>query len=205
MRRIFSVIALLSVGSLALAEPDFQVTGTPIPVTLLRQNYGSTPKGISALDLSICNVSAAKQPLVSSEVYQALAGQVTGFSPIGREIMLASILRNQNHSLANVLSILLNSTTGVLSVLSVSKYPMSPQLWTGISLGSLTGQQLLSSLRPILTADQVEKFEAQVLEPALVMDGGSCVERTVFVIVDPNSLGKARAKAPANPISFHIH
>jgi hypothetical protein len=60
-------------------------------------------------------------------------------------------------------------------------------------------------LKPILSADQVEKFEAQVLEPALVLDSGSCVERTVFVITTASSKGKANLRITAEPLSFHIH
>lgn len=205
MRFVPVAIALLLWCDLGLAQTDFQVTGTPIPANLLQQNYGAIPKGVAAYDLNICNVSQAKQSLVSSMVYQAIAGAGASIEPIGRDIMLAAIVRNQTHSLSNVLSVALGSTTGVLSILNATRYRMAPGLMTGLALGSMTGQQVLNSLKPILSADQVEKFEAQVLEPALVLDGGSCVERTVFVISSANSKGKADAKYAAEPLSFHIH
>ena len=205
MRSVATMLLLPLLSGLAIAETDFQVTGTPIPATLLRQNYGSIPRGIGAFDLSICNLTDSKHALVSSQVFQALAGQGASLEPIGRGIILGSIIRSQSRSPASILTIVFESTTGILSVLSASRYPMSPGLLTGVALGSLTGQQVLSKLRPLLSADQVEKFESQVLEPALVLDGGSCVERTVFVISTPKINGKARSKAPANPLSFHIH
>lgn len=205
MRFIASVAVLLSISRQASAQTDFQVTGTPIPATLLRQNYGAIPKGISAFDLSICNVATAKQSLVSSEVYQALAQQSGSLEPIGRDIMLASIIRNENHSAANILNLVFESATGIFSVVSAARYPLSPRLLTGLALASLTGQQVISRLRPLLSADQLEKFESQVLEPALVLDSGSCVERTVFIINTQNITGKARNTRPANPVSFHIH
>lgn len=205
MRLVSIAVVLFSLTGLAVAQTDFQVTGTPIPTNLLRQNYGAIPKGISAYDLNICNVSATKQSLVSSRVYQALAGAGASLEPIGRDIMLAAIIRNQARTLSSILGITLNSTTTVLSVLSASRYRMPSGAMTGITLGSITGQQLISSLKPILSADQVEKFEAQVLEPALVLDSGSCVERTVFVTTSTTSNGKAAANVTAAPPSFHIH
>jgi hypothetical protein len=111
--------------------------------------------------------------------------------------MLAAILRNQNHSLLNILNVVLNSTTGVLSVLGASKYHLPAGVVAASALGSLAGQQIMTNLKPVLSADELEKFETQVLEPALVLDGGSCVERTVFV-----SSGDSRAKA--QPLSFHV-
>ena len=119
--------------------------------------------------------------------------------------MLAAILRNQAHSVSNILQIALNSTTSILSVLSVSRVQLPSGLVTGLALGSLTGQQVISSLKPLLSADQVEKFEAQVLEPALVLDSGSCVERTVFVTGFVKLKGKAKLYAAPDPLSFHIH
>jgi hypothetical protein len=205
MRLIRAAVALLLLRGLAVAETDFQVTGSPIPVNLLRQNYGAIPNGISAFDLNICNVSETKQSLVSSKIYQALAGTSASLEPIGRDIMLAAIVRNQSHTVTSILSIALNSTTGILSILGATRYRISPGLVTGLALGSLTGQQLVNNLKPILSADQLEKFEAQVLEPALVLDSGSCVERTVFVITNTNFKGKARSNALADPLSFHIH
>ncbi len=205
MRLFFIPVALLLLCGLAGAQTDFQVTGTPIPANLLRQNYGAIPTGISAYDLNICNVTDSKQSLVSSKVYQALSGAGASLEPIGRDIMLAAIVQNQAHTLTNILSIVLNSTTSVLTVLGASRYRLPSGIVTGAALGSLTGQQVINSLKPILSADQVEKFEAQVLEPALVLDSGSCVERTVFVITTANSRGKAKLSVMAEPLSFHIH
>lgn len=53
------------------------------------------------------------------------------------------------------------------------------------------------SSKPVLTNDQVEKFETEVLEPALVLDSGSCVERTVFAAAAAPSL-------KAHALSFHV-
>lgn len=191
-------VALAGAGAFAQAQATFEITGTPIPPRLLQENYGSVPKGIGAYDLSICNVTDVKQSIVSSRIYQALSQANAGLQPIGRQIMLAAILRNQNHSAINILNVVLSSTTGVLSVLNSSKYKVPSGLLTTAALGSLAGQQLITSLKPILSADQLEKFDDQVLEPALVLDSGSCVERTVFVSsTDP--------KAKSQPLSFHIH
>jgi hypothetical protein len=134
---------------------------------------------------------------VSSEIYQALAQSNAGLQPIGRQIMLAAILRNQNHSVASILNMLLNSATGVLSVLGAAKTKLPSGLLAGAALGSLSAQQLITNLRPVLTADQVEKFENQVLEPALVLDGGSCAERTVFASTE-------NLKAKTKSLSFYV-
>ena len=188
-------------GVLGAAQPDFEVTGTPIPGKLLQQNYGAIPKGISGFDLNICNVTEQKQSLLSSRIYQALANSGSTLEPIGRDIMLAAILRSQNHSVANILSITLNSATGVLALVSSSRYRLSSGAMTGFSLGAVAGRELLSNLQPILSASQLEKFEGQVLEQALVLDGGSCVERTVFV----TNTQPAKTKVKVQPLSFHIH
>lgn len=192
---VLAGLATVLLSAIGCAQASFEITGTPIPAGLLRQNYGSVPKGIGAYDLSICNVSATKEALVSSRIYQALSSTNSLLQPIGREIMLASILRNQNRNAMSILSAILNSTTGVLSVFSASRYKLPSGWAAAAAVGSLSGQQLISTLRPILSADQLEKFETQVLEPALVLDGGSCVERTVFVSSD-------NAKAKAQPLSF---
>jgi len=195
----FAVVVLGTVLlSISAFGQTFEISGTPIPAQLLQQNYGSIPKSISAFDLSICNVTADKQSIVSSKIYQAIAQSDSSLEPIGRQIMLAAILRNQSHSAMNILSVVLSSTTGVLSVVSPTRYKLPSGLVTGAALASLSAQQIISNLKPILSADQLEKFESQVLEPALVLDGGSCVERTVFV---SSSTPKAKAKS----LSFRIH
>ena len=173
-------IALFGFASMATAQNNFVVTGTAIPASLLQQNYGRMPKEISGYDLNVCNVSGAKQSIVSSEIYQALAQSTAGLQPIGRQVMLAAILRNQNRSKASIFSVALNSVTGVLAILSSAKLSPPTGVITGAALGAVSAQQILTSVKPLLTSDQVEKFESEVLEPALVLDAGSCVERTIF-------------------------
>jgi hypothetical protein len=90
----------------------------------------------------------------------------------------------------------LNAATGVLTVLASSK-GSSEQVLAAIGLGSVSTQQLTNGLNGNTTSDQLEKFEAQVLEPALVLDAGSCVERTVFTASD------SKVKNPAG-LSFHV-
>lgn len=197
MKTYIAMAGLLSLATLtARAQSTFEITGTPIPAQLLAQNYGNVVKGVNAYDLNICNITDARQSLTSSRVYQALMQADVTIQPVGRQIMLASILRNQNRSWSAILSLALNSATGALSLIGASSYKL-PQGWTaGAALGSLTGQQLLANLKPALSADQLEKFEDQVLEPALVMDSGTCVERTVFTI----TVGKAKPQG----LSFHV-
>jgi len=194
---VLAVVSIAFLGAAGFGRSTFEVTGSPVPVTLSKQNYGKLPKGIAAYDLNICNSSPAKQSLVSSEIYQALSRSDATLQPIGRQIVLASILRNQGWSVLRILSIALNSATGVLMVLSSSKYGGSGQLLAAVALGSLSAQQLTKSVNGNMSADQLEKFETQVLEPALVLDAGSCVERTVFTGFD------SKVKKPAG-LSFHV-
>jgi|GEM_PF-1667073 len=198
MNRLIAVAGGMALASaLTFAQATFDITGTAIPANLLQQNYGKLPKGLIAYDLSICNVSTTKQSVVSSEIYQAMSESNAALHPIGRQIMLAAILRNQTHSAMNILSLVLSSTTGVLSVLSSSKSGIPEGLATAAALGSLSAQQLITSLKPVLSDDQIEKFESQVLEPALVLDSGSCIERTVFAATtDP--------KSKTQPLSFRV-
>ncbi|MBV8865635.1 MAG: hypothetical protein JO210_09610 [Acidobacteriaceae bacterium] len=172
------------------AQNTFLVTGTAIPAGLLQQNYGKLPKGIAGYDLNICNITDSKQSIVSSEIYQALAQSNAGLQPIGRQIMLTAILRSQNKSAGAIMTMLLNSVTGVLSILSSSKYGPPAGVVSGTALGAISAQQILTNLKPVLTNDQVEKFETEVLEPALVLDSESCVERTVFAAADTPAAGK---------------
>ena len=192
----WTAVSLLCIGALASGQSTFAVTGTPIPTNLLMQHYGKLPKGVTGYDLNICNSTNAKQSIVSSEIYQALAQENLDLHPIGRQIMLAAILRNQNHSAGSVISMILNSATGVLSVLSSSKYGPPAGVVAGAALGSISAQQILNNFKPILTSDQLEKFESEVLEPALVLDSGSCVERTIFATANP--------PAKASSLKFHI-
>lgn len=173
-------LPLLLLSTLAAAEENFVVTGTAIPHDLLQENYGKLPKDITAYDLNICNASPVKQSIVSSAIYQALAQSNAGLQPIGRQIILAALLRNQSRSKGTILTMALNSVTGVLAVLSSSKASPPAGVVTGFALAAMSAQQIMTSLKPVLTDDKVQKFESEVLEPALVLDAGSCVERTVF-------------------------
>jgi len=192
----FAALAALLTGSTLLAQASFSVTGTAIPKNLVQQAYGKLPAGIAAYDLSICNVTGSKQSVVSSEIYQALAQSAAGLQPLGRQIMLPGIVNSQNHSAASILNIALSSATAVLSVLTVNR-AMPPGAITGTALASMSAQTLLSHLSPVLSNGQLEKFESEVLEPALVLDAGSCVERTVFAL-------KSTSKTQTPALSFHV-
>jgi hypothetical protein len=171
----------------ASAQETFSVSGTQIPAELARVNYGRLPKAVQGFDLNVCNLTAEKHPVGSSQIYQALAESNPGLQPIGRQIMMPAILRNQRRSAATILTVVLNSAVGVLSVLGAARTGVSANVLAGAAVGSVVGQQLLSGLKPVLTADQVERYESQVLEPALVLDGGSCAERTIFALAAPGS------------------
>ena len=175
----------------------FTVTGTALPQSLLQENYGKMPAGIAAYDLSICNISSGKQSVVSSEIYQALAQSTAGLQPVGRQIMLAAILRNQNHRAGAIADLILNSATGLFSVLGASSRAVSAGLLSGAAIASMAVQNVLNHLSPVLTSDELQRFESEVLEPSLVLDGGSCVERTVFAL-------SATPKAKAQGLSFHV-
>lgn len=195
-RLIWLVLATMFSGIVACAQ-TFVVTGTQIPPTLLRQSYGSVPKGITAFDLSICNVTNVKQSVVSSEIFQALSQSNAELQPIGRQIMLSAILKNQSHSFSNIFTLSLNAASSVLSALGASRASVPPSVVSAAAIGSISVQQVMSALKPVLSADQVEKFEDQVLEPALVLDAGSCVERSVFTLA-------ANPTAKGQPLNFHV-
>ena len=204
---LLAISVLASIAGLSYGQGTFEVTGTPIPAELLRQNYGAIPKNVTAFDLNICNITDSKQSIVSSKIYQALTKSDSSLEPIGRQIMLAAILRNQNRSAANVMNYVLSSLTGVISIVRSSKYNVPAGVMEGAALASLSGQQLMTSLKPMLTIDQVEKFEGQVLEPALVLDSGSCVERTVFATAIPvkaNASSRANAKSGPTPGPINV-
>ena len=193
---VWLILSVALASRCGFAQGTFTITATPIPQALVKQNYGAVPKGITAYDMNICNTSTAKQSLVSSEVYQALSAN-SAMRPIGRQIMLAAILRNQSHSVPSIVRMSLTSATAVLSILSSSKYHVPVGLVTGAALAAVSAQQVLSDLSPILSPDQLEKFEAQVLEPALVLDAGSCVERTLFAV-------SAAGQSKSQGLSFHV-
>lgn len=195
-------LAITAICSLAIAAPcfsqsTFSVTGTPIPAALLEQNYGTLPKHIVAYDLNICNASASKQSVVSGEIYQALSNANGALKPVGREIILAAIVQNQNHTTASFLRLALNSAITVLSALSSSNRHLPSGLLTATALASMSGQQILTDLKPAIPGDQMQAFENQVLEAALVLDAGSCVERTVFAV-------NSNAKVQVQTLNFHV-
>lgn len=198
MRSVASALACLTLwGSFSFGQTTFDVTGTSVPPGLLRQNYGTLPKGVGAFDLSICNLTGTRQSIVSSEIYQSLAQSNPEIQPIGRQIMLAAILHNQEHSTMNIVNVALTSMTGVFAVLGATKYNLPAKWATGFAIASLTSQPVLNALRPVMSADQLQKFESQVLEPALVLDGGSCTERTVFTVA-------SASKERSTKLSFHV-
>ena len=197
-RTAAAVGGMLMALATAASAQTFTVTGTQIPANLLKVNYGKLPNSIAAFDLNICNATTAQHAVTASQIYQALAESNANLQPLGRQIMLAVILQNQRRSTATVLTVVMNSAVGVLSILGAARTGVSPNLIAGAALGSAIGQQLLSNLKPVLSPDQVERYETQVLEPALVLDAGSCVERTVFTVVAPGA-----QKNIANLI-FHI-
>ncbi len=195
------LISVAICGMLAMAtdaQSVFSVTGTRIPAELVRVNYGKLPLSIDALDLDICNQTSDKHAVTASQIYQALAESNLRLQPLGKQIMLAVILRNQRHSAATVLSVVVNTTVGVLSVLGAARTGVSANILAGTAVGSAIAQQLLNNLKPVLTADQVSRYENEVLESALVLDGGSCVERTVFTLVSPTS------KNDFKNLTFHV-
>jgi hypothetical protein len=195
------LIGLVIGGLLAMtaaAQETFSVTGTQIPAELVKVNYGKLPKTIQAFDLNICNQSVEKQSVTSSQIYHALVQANSHLQPIGRQIIMGAILQNQQRSVATVLAVVLNSAVGVLSVLGAARTSVPTNVLAGAAVGSAVGQQLLGSLKPVLTADQVQRYESQVLEPALVLDSGSCVERTVFALAPPG------AAIIIQSLTFHV-
>lgn len=197
MKKTGAIMALwLSMGLASLAQNTFTVTGTPVPPALLRENYGRIPKGVAAFDLSICNTTDTKQSIVSSELYQALAKADDTTLPVGKQIMLGAILNSQSHSASNILNIALNSATSVLSILS-SRSGSARGLTTAAAIGTVSAQQIFANFKPLLSSDQVQKFENEVLEPALVLDSGSCVERTVFTL-------RVGSQTSSKGLSFHV-
>ncbi len=195
--KIWLAIALVSAP--LTAQSTFTITGTAIPSQLLKLNYGTLPKGVQGFDINLCNTTDTKNSITSSAIYTALMESDPNLRPIGRQIMLAAITRNQNHSLRTILSLGLGSTTGVLSVIGQGRSAPTSGAFAAVALGALIGQQLLATWSPVMTADQVNQFEAQVLESALVMDGGSCVERTIFATSASVTAQKRSPKQPQTP------
>lgn len=192
-------IALASVmTTAALAQNTFSVAGTKIPPELVRLNYGRIPASIEAFDLNICNEGTEKQGVTASQIYQALAQSNVNLQPLGGQILLAAILQNQRRSSTTLLTVAVNSAIGVLSVMGVTRSGIPTATLAGAALGAAVGQQLLVTLKPVLTPSQLARYQSQVLETALVLDGGSCVERTVFTAVAPQSRNKYQS------LTFHV-
>ena len=195
----FAIVTFLTAlaATSVCAQNALNISATPIPASLLTQNYGKMPRGVAGYDVTICNASTTKQIVISSEVFQAMVQQQAGVQPIGKAIMLAAVLHNQNSSFFNILNVALGSASGVLSVLS-SAHSIPNSVITGTSLGSLALQQVLNNLKGYTSASVLQQFDNQILETALSLDGGSCVERTIFTLVTNNKVKPA-------PLSFHVH
>jgi hypothetical protein len=199
----FGMAMLWLVSLSAMAQDAISVTGTLIPQQLLVQNYGNMPKGVAGYDLSICNVSPQKQTVVSTQIFQALVKSNISLMPIGRQIMLASILRNQTKSVTAILNIALGAATGTVALLSTSSTINLPNgLKTTVGVSSIVLGELSNSLKPVLEPDKVEKFEREALESALVLDTGSCVERTLFASSGQAAAGATQVKPAA--LQFHV-
>lgn len=192
-----AALGIVLVGSLSFGQATIEVTGTPVPSDLLKANYGPLPKSIGAFDLNICNLTEVRQTVISSRIYQSLLQTNPDLRPLGRQMVLAAILRNQGRRPMNIASTLLNSLGGTLSILGASKYALPGNWASAIAFGSLATQSLLASVKPVTTADQIEKIETQVLEPSFLLDGGSCLQRTMFAVLPPS-------KAVNSSLSFHV-
>jgi hypothetical protein len=195
---LLGVAAFCAAASIVCAQDKFTVSGTPIPAQLAIANYGPLPKGVTGYDVNICNTTGQRLPVVSSQIYQSLSQTNVALKPLGRQIMLTAILQNQRRSVASILGVALNSATGIVALLGASSGANIPGSFkTTVGLGSILFGQVTSQLKPVLPPDKVEKFDREVLEPALLLDGGSCVERTIFALSgDPKAM-------PAS-LSFHI-
>jgi len=196
--KLIGLTICAALAATAGAQDTFSITGAQIPADLVKVNYGKLPKTIQAFDLNICNQSSEKHSLTSSQIYQALVQANPSLQPIGRQIMMGTVLQNQQRALASILTVVLNSTVGVLSVLGAARSGISSNALAGAAVGSAVAQQLLNNLKPVLSADQLQRYESQVLETALVLDGGSCVERTLFAVAAPDT------KRSVQSLTFHI-
>lgn len=188
-------VALMS--GLSFGQATLDVTGTAVPPDLLKANYGALPKSIGAFDISICNQSELKQTVISSSIYRALAASNPELHPVGRQMILSAMLHNQGRRPLNLLNTGLTSIGGAFSILSASKYALPPNWSSAIAFASVASQQLLNGFKPVMTADQIEKFESEALEPSFVLAGGSCEQRTVFTVLPPH-------KASTASLNFHV-
>lgn len=198
MKVFITAIWGLAFGScLCFSQNTFTVIGTPIPSALAKQNFGNVPKSVVTYELTVCNTSAMKQQVVSGEIYQALSDANGSLQPIGREVMLATILQNQNHSLSTIFSIALNIALTGLSAWNSSVHRLPSGLITATAFASVAGPPIWANWKQSLPANQLEQFETQTLEPALVLDAGSCAERTVFAV-------NGGPKSAVKSLSFHV-
>ena len=194
MKTIFFVVLLVCVlVSASAAEDKFTVTGTPIPKGLLEDSYGKLPKDLAAYDVIICNATEEKQSVTSTRIYQSLTKSNPDLQPLGRQIVLASTLRSEKHSVWNILNVSMTTATAVFGLMSNSKdFDVGSGVKTAVALSSLALQQFMTSFQPSLPPDRMQKFDREALEPALVLDSGSCVERTVFAVAsDPKQAPEA--------------
>ena len=194
------IVGVLCAGLAAdtgCAQNALNISATPIPASLLTQNYGRMPRHIGGYDLTICNGSPAKLTVISSQIFQALVQHQADVQPIGKQIMLAAIARAQNINIFSILNATLSSASGVLSILSET-HNIPAKFITGTSLASLALQQLMNNLKPSSSVSNLQQFDSQVLEPAVALDSGSCVERTVFTLL-------ASTKIKPVPLSFHVN
>lgn len=198
MKTLISLAAALLCATLGIAQDTFTVTGTMIPATLLTQNYGSMPKGIVGYDLTICNATEQKQTIVSSQVYQALAASTGEILPVGRQILLASILSSERKDALSLVTFGLNTAVGIFALMSTSTSMNAPaNVKTGISLASLSLQQFTGNFKPILPADKLQKFDTDTLPQAMVLDSKSCSEKTLFALASTPKIKPAA-------LAFHI-
>jgi hypothetical protein len=198
MKTLIALAAALLCATLASAQDTFTVTGTMIPTALLTQNYGSMPKGIVGYDLTICNETDQRQTVISSQLYQALAASTGEILPVGRQILLASILSSERKDVLSLVTFGLNTAVGIFSLMSTSTSMNPPgSVKTGISLASLSMQQFTGNFKSVLPADKLQKFDADTLPQALVLDSKSCSEKTLFALA-------STPKVKAASLTFHI-
>lgn len=199
MKTIFwSILLVCLLVSSSAAQDKFNVTGTPIPKDLLEDNYGKLSKGLAAYDVIICNATEERQSVTSTQIYQSLTRYNPELQPLGRQVILASILRSEKRSIWNILNVSMTTATAVFGLMSNSKdFNVGSGVKTAVALSSLALQQFMTSFQPPLPPDRMQKFDREALEPALVLDGGSCVERTVFAVA-------SNPKQAPSALSFRV-
>lgn len=192
-----ATVTMALCGGLSLAQTTFEVTGTPVPPDLLKASYGALPKSIGAFDISICNLTELKQTVISSKVTQALSQTYPQLRPMGRQMVLSAMLHNQGRRPLSVLNTSLTAVGSAFSVLSASKYALPSNWSSAIAFASIATQQLLSGFKPVMSAEQIEKFQTEALEPSFLLSGGSCEQRTLFTVTTP-------PVSKPSSLSFHV-